>query len=119
MFITFLVVNFAVALMVGVMIVLPFRKPLLNLMRRRFSEEASVVWEKYLALAIIIIGITVGTRVWELEDYVPSVGSLELTSDLIAIEVYKTTIATLQIDAVLLFVVLVVAWVGSLISKRT
>ncbi len=117
MFIVFLIVNFIVALIVGVAIVLPFRKPILNLLRSRFSEEAAVVWGKYLALAIIIIGITVGTRVWDLEKFVPSTGGLELTRDFAAIEVYKTTIATLQVDALLLFVVLVATWVGSILKK--
>jgi len=118
MFISFLIANLLVAILVCAVIALPFRSSLLKYLKSRFSEEASVVWARYLVLAIFIIGISVGTRVWDLEKFVSSTDSIVLTPDLAALEIYKTTIATLQIVATLLFVILVVAWISSLIKKN-
>lgn len=118
MFISLLIVNFLVALLICAMIVLPFRGSLLKLLRRRFSDEASVLWARYLVFAIFTFSISVGTRVWDLEKFVLSTGGSVLTLDQAALEVYKTAIATLQINAILLFVILVVAWVASLIKSK-
>ena len=118
MFISLLIVNFLVAVLICAMVVLPFRGTLLKLLKRRFSEESAALWTRYLIFAIFTFSISIGTRVWDLEKLVFSTGGLVLTLDQAALEVYKTAIATLQINAILLFVILVFAWIASLIKSK-
>lgn len=122
MFITLLLSNFCISLMICLVTALLFSGLVGRYLKGSFGEDSSALWVRYLVFLIYIIGVSVGTRIWEIERYAarPEVGgkTIELTHDLMALEIYKTLLATLQIDAVLLFTFLLVAWIALVMKKK-
>jgi len=70
MFITLLIVTFAIAFTVSSIVVLVFAKPVNNILKRIISDKISQAWSRYLKFAIYITGISSGVRIWELEKYI-------------------------------------------------
>ena len=67
MFITLLVVTFAIALVISTVVVLIFGKPINKILARIISDQISKAWSKYLKFAIYVTGVSSGVRTWELE----------------------------------------------------
>lgn len=119
MFVTLLLANVAASLLVCLAITLVFYLPLARLLKSRFSEEAASVWMKFALFAVFAAGISVGTRIWDIERYADPRATGAISQDLIALEVYKTVIATLQVGALLLFVLLLVLALVRLAGKKS
>ncbi|MCM2358928.1 MAG: hypothetical protein NDI77_12320 [Geobacteraceae bacterium] len=119
MFIMLLVVNLSIALIICLATAAVFRKMLAGYLRNYCSEEGSSIWVKFMSFLLCIIGITAGTRIWEVERYLVNGRTVELSREQMALEMYKTLIATLQICALMLFVFLTCAWIASLIKKKS
>jgi hypothetical protein len=114
MFLTLLAVTFIIALGVSLIIVVVFGKPIDSIMRRIISDEISQAWVKYLKFAIIVVGVSSGVRIWELEKYItPPRGSdasaIILNRDRWVLEVYRTIIGSLEGAAWLLLVFFIFA----------
>jgi len=121
MFLTLLFVNFIVSLAVCFLIVWIFRKPVSRIMQRLVAEEISSAWTRYITFAIIVVGLSGGVRVWDLEKYIspPQRGGeiLQLTSDRWVLELYRTLFGTLQAAAWMLLVFFAFALIAYVIVR--
>jgi len=122
MFITLLIVTFAISIAVSSIVVLVFRKPIDKILVRIISDEISKAWSKYLMFAIYITGISSGVRVWDLEKYItrPMLEHAEivqLTTERWVLEVYRTVIGTLQGIAWMLLVFFIFALIAYVIVR--
>ena len=118
MFISLLVVTLFIALSVAVIVSWVFNKPVSNILNRIIADEISSAWVKYLKFAIIVVGISSGVRIYDLERYITpqaydkDAKILILTSERWILEVYRTIIETLQGIAWLLLVFFAVALIA-------
>ena len=121
MFLTLLVVTFAIALLVTFIVALVFRKSVAAILDRLLVRELSVAWQRYMTFAIYVVGISGGVRIWELEKYISprakDLPELQLNRDRWVLEVYRTVIETLQSVAWLLLVFFIVALVAYLVVE--
>jgi hypothetical protein len=123
MFITLLLVTFAIAFVVCSVVVLIFGRPINNILGRIIADKISKAWLKYLKFAIYVTGVSTGVRIWELEKYITGsrydaeVKVVELTRDHWVLEVYRTVIGTLQGIAWMLLVFFVFALIAYVIVR--
>ncbi len=122
MFITLLIVTFAIAIAVSSIIVRVFKKPIDKILVRIISDEISKAWSKYLMFAIYITGISSGVRVWDLEKYITKpmlehAEIVQLTTERWVLEVYRTVIGTLQGVAWMLLVFFIFALIAYVIVR--
>ena len=108
MFITLLIVTFAIASLVTLVVAIAFSKSIAKILERIFAEPMAVAWQRYVTFAIYVVGIPGGVRIWELEKYISPRSkdepALTLNMDRWVLEVYRTVIETLQSTAWLLLV---------------
>jgi len=120
MFLALLLVTFAVSVLVAVLVARFFTPPLDRILRRIIADDISSGWLQYLRFAILVVGVSAGVRIYELERYISperceeTARILTLTQDRWVLEIYRTVIETLEgIAWVLLwfFAVALVAYV--------
>lgn len=119
MFVVFLAVNFLVALLISLGIVLLFYRPALNFLKRHFHEESLILWVRLIMIGIVVFAIGLGTRVWDLEELIAPTGHFGLTRDQVALEIYNTIVATMQVTAFLLFVLLAIVGIAVAIKRKS
>jgi hypothetical protein len=123
MFLALLAVTLIVALLVSVAVALAFSKPLDSILKRIISDEISVAWLKYLKFAIIVVGVSAGVRIYDLEKYITPLRCekeeriIELTDVRWVLELYRTVIETLQGIAWMLLVFFVFALIAYVIVR--
>lgn len=126
MFITLLVVTFLIALAVSAGIARFFATPVRRILGHIVAEDITIAWAKYIWFAILVVGVSKGVRVWELERYItpmPAPMSTEqgsvlvLTRDRWVLEIYRTIIETLQGIAWLLLVFFVFVLIAYVIVR--
>jgi hypothetical protein len=121
MFITLLIVTLAIALATSLLIVSLFRAPIRAILDRVVSPELSGAWHRYLNFAIVVVGVSDGVRIWELEKYITArtkdMEPVVLNVDRWVLEVYRTLIGTLQGAAWLLLVFFVFALIAYVIVR--
>ncbi len=123
MFLTLLLVTFAIAATVSFLVVRLFESPIGRILERVIADDISQAWLKYLKFAMYVVGISKGVRVWELERYISpgrydeKAQILQLTSDRWVLEVYRTIIETLQGIAWMLLVFFVFALIAYVIVR--
>src|SRR5215208_793496 len=109
MFLTLLVVTFAIALVVSAGIALVFSKSLERILSRIVAADLASAWHRYLLFALYVVGVSGGVRIWSLEQYInprdPKSEPLVLNADRWTLEAYRTVIGTLQSVAWMLLVV--------------
>lgn len=110
MFLTLLLVTFAVSISVSLVVARMFAKPIDSILKRIIADEISAAWLRYMKFAILVVGVSTGVRIYELEKYIsPSrydkeTRILELTEERWILELYRTIIEALQGIAWLLLV---------------
>ena len=123
MFIALLGVTLLVSLVVSLIVVRSFSKPLDSILNRIIADEISSAWLRYLKFAIIVVGVSAGVRIYELEKYItPWRGDKEqrivqLTNDRWVLEIYRTVIETLQGIAWMLLVFFCIALIAYVIVR--
>jgi len=121
MFIYLLLVNFAFALLVCVILGWIFKRPIGAILQRIITEDIHRVWGRYMTFAIYVVGLSGGVRVWDLERYINPSGEnktiLELTRERWVLEVYRTLIGTLQSVAWMLLVFFIFALIAFVLVK--
>ncbi len=123
MFISLLAATFALALIVSFLVSYGFKNPVEKILNRIVSDEISDGWLKYLRFAILVVGVSSGVRLYELERYItPSLKAedaviLELTNERWLLELYRTVIQTLQGIAWMLLVFFVFALIAYVIVR--
>ena len=118
MFLTLLLVTFAVALFVSFVVARLFSASVRRILDRVVSPDLAGAWHRYLIFALYVVGISGGVRMYSLEQYInprdPKAPPLVLNADRWPLEVYRTVIEPLQSTAWMLlvaFVFLLLAYV--------
>ena len=123
MFLILLLVTLVVALGVSLVVVRAFTQPIDNILKRIISDEISSAWLRYLKFAIVVVGVSAGVRIYELEKYITpqrhdkEAQIIELTSERWILELYRTVIETLQGIAWMLLVFFVFALIAYVIVR--
>ena len=91
---TLIGLTFLSTLVVSAAAVALFWKPLTGILRTSLSEGAASLWSRGIGLGVLVVGISVGTRIWDLERY--ATAGIAVSSDQLVLEVYKSVIATAQ-----------------------
>jgi len=121
MFVFLLIVVFVVALAVSATIVVIFDKPIRQLLNKVIPEDVSSAWTRYVKLAIYVVGISGGVRIWALERYISKRSAtdelLQLSRERWIIEIYETIIGTLQSVVWLLLVFFVFSLIAYVITR--
>lgn len=129
MFYALLLTTLIIALATSVVTARFFDGAVRKILLRIVGEELAEAWRNYLRFAIIVVGVSGGVRLWELEKYIggarptgASGGTLELNGMRWTLEIYRTLIETLQSIAwmmLLFFLATMVAYViGKAIEQR-
>jgi len=125
MFIALLIVTFLVSLFVSFIVVRSFSTPLDSVLKRIITDEISSAWLKYLKFAIIVVGVSSGARIRQLERYISSWSEegeqhvVALNANRWIMELYRTVIETLQGIAWMLLVFFLIALMAYVIVKYT
>ena len=121
MFLALLFVTVVVAFAVSAVTALVFTKPLDSILKRIIADAISSAWLKYLQFAILVVGISSGVRVHDLERFLgPGAGSAQtsgLSLDRWVWEIYQTTIESLQGITWMLLVFFVFALIAYVIVR--
>ena len=124
MFLLLLFATFAVALGASFAVMWLFTKPIDSVLRRIIADEISAAWSKYMKFAILVVGVSSGVPVRDLERYVSAtLGGREVQSaaslgfDRWIFELYRAAIETLQGIAWMLLVFFVFALIAFVIVR--
>jgi ABC-type transport system involved in multi-copper enzyme maturation permease subunit len=123
MFLLLLFATFVVALAVSFAVMRLFTKPIDSVLRRIIADEISAAWSKYMKFAILVVGVSAGVQLRDLEKYInPTLGGREVQAaspgfDRWIFELYRTAIETLQGIAWMLLVFFVFALVAYVIVR--
>jgi len=122
MFITLLAVTFVIAFLVSLLVIYLFNAPVQKILNRLIEEAISTTWVTYLKFAILVVGISSGVRIWQLEKYITPLSAeggkvIELTQERWILEIYRTVIETLQGIAWLLLVFFIFALIAYVIVR--
>jgi hypothetical protein len=123
MFLGLLAVTLVVAASVSTIAVLVFSGPINRILKRIIADEISGAWLRYLKFAILVVGVSAGVRIYDLEKYITPMGCekgeriVELTRTRWVLELYRTVIETLQGIAWLLLVFFVFALIAYVIVR--
>ena len=121
MFLALLFVTVVIAAAVSGLTTWAFTKPLDSILTRIISDAISSAWLRYLQFAILVVGVSSGVRVHDLERYIgPSSVSTQtsgLSLDRWVFEIYRTTIESLQGIAWMLLVFFVFALIAYVIVR--
>jgi hypothetical protein len=97
MFPALLLVTLLLALAVSYLVTRAFTRPLESILNRIIGDEISSAWlSKYLKFAIIVVGVSAGVRIHELEKYITpfrydkEARIVELTRERWVLELYRT-----------------------------
>ena len=125
MFLILLLATLLVALTVSLLVVRAFAEPIGSILRRIIADEISIAWLRYLKFAIVVVGVSAGVRIYDLEKYISpqrhdkDARILELTSERWVLEIYRTVIETLQGIAWMLLVFFIFALIAYVIVRFT
>jgi hypothetical protein len=124
MFLLLLFATFGVALGVSFAGMWLFTKPIDSVLQRIIADEISAAWSKYMKFAILVVGVSSGVPVHDLERYVSAtLGGREVQSaaslsfDRWIFELYRAAIETLQGIAWMLLVFFVFALIAYVIVR--
>lgn len=100
MFLSLLAVTLAVALVLSLAVARGFRGPVSRILQRLVGEDLAPAWTRYVLFAVVIVGVSGGVRVYQLERYVTprelEAVPIVLNGDRWVLEVYGTVIGSLQ-----------------------
>jgi hypothetical protein len=110
--------NLGLSAAISLLAYLAFRHPLKLLIQKRFGEEASLIWARYILFLVGTMSVVIGTRIWDIERYATDKNNLVISGDLLVLELYRTAIATLACNATFSLVVLIIIWMASLARRK-
>jgi len=125
MFVVLFLVTFILALGIAGAIAWASREPIENILRHFFAPHLSAAFAKYFQLAIVLVGVTAGTRVRALQDYIsaPEYNKqamlAQLTQEFWVMELYRTVIATLEGILWLVFLFALIVFLVVVIIRRS
>jgi len=121
-FVLLLVVTLAISLLVALVVMFYFRKPVDKIFQRIIGEEIATAWRKFLTFALVVVGVSSGVNIWKLERFVQpeSEGVVRpvLSAQTWGLEIYRTVIQTLGGLAWALLIFFIIALIAFVIVKR-
>lgn len=123
MFLLLLIVTLLIASGVSYAVAKVFTRPLDAILKRIIADDISTAWLKYMKFAIMVVGISAGVRIHQLEKYITPMRwekeprIVELTFERWVLELYRTVIETLQGIAWMLLVFFVFALVAYVVVR--
>ena len=123
MFLTLLLVTFVVSVAVSLVVAWMFANPIDRILTRIIADAISAAWLRYMKFAILVVGVSSGVRVYELEKYISptrfdkDAKLLALTQERWILELYRTVIEALQGIAWLLLVFFVFSLIAYVIVR--
>lgn len=121
MFVTLVVVTFVVALLTAAAVVWGFSKPITRILQRIVAEDLAAAWSHYVRFAAMVVGVSGGVRIWDLEKYISPTENtpqpIALNSDRWILELYRTLIGTLESMAWMLLVFFVFALIAYVVAR--
>jgi hypothetical protein len=121
MFVVLFLSTFLLALAIAVTVAWATKEPIEAILRHFFAVHLSAAFAKYFQLAIVLVGVTAGTRVRALQDYIsaPEYNKqallAQLTQEFWVMELYRTVVGTIEgilwlvfLFALLVFLVVVI-----------
>ncbi len=123
MFLFLLFVTLLAAAAVSLAVMWLFTKPIDGVLRRIIPDEISAAWSKYMKFAILVVGVSSGVQLRDLEKYInPTLGGREIQSASLSFnrwifELYRAGIETLQGIAWMLLVFFVFALIAYVIVR--
>lgn len=119
-FITLLLPTFLVALLTSFIVARLFDRPIGVVLQRLVGDPLHLAWQRYVIFAIFVVGLSSGVELHKIEAYLQPIAPAPeapplppLNADRIALEIYRTVIATVQGIAwmlLLVFLVLLIAY---------
>ena len=123
MFLILLPVTLVIAFAVSALAARMFAGPIDAILKRIIADDISMAWLKYMKFAILVVGVSAGVKIYELEKYItPLRGDkdavvVRLTQERWVLELYRTVIDTLQGIAWMLLVFFVFALIAYVIVR--
>jgi len=121
MFLSLLLVTFAIALLVSFVVAKLFSASIRRILDRIVSPDLAGAWHRYLVFALYVVGVSGGVRMYSLEQYInprdPKAPALVLNADRWTLEVYRTVIETLQSTAWMLLVAFVFLLIAFVVAR--
>lgn len=102
MFLTLLAVTLLLSATVAWCVTWMFSKPIDRILTRIIADDISKAWLRYMQFAVLVVGVSSGVRIHELERYITASQWMDkaqvivLTTERWVLEVYRTVIETLQ-----------------------
>ena len=123
MFIMLLLVTFFLAFAVSSLVAKLFANPLESILNRIIDDPISIAWVRYMKFAILVVGVSAGVRIHELEKYITppqyndKLKIVPLNMERWILEVYRTIIESLQGIAWMLLVFFVAALIAYVVVR--
>jgi hypothetical protein len=124
MFVTLFAASFVLALALSITIAWVSREAIDSILRRFVADRAvRAGFEKYIRLAIVVVGISGGTRVRVLQEYLAASDlnkeamAAQLTQEFWALEIYRAVVGTLEAIALLLLVCIFLALIAPVVVR--
>jgi len=121
-FLLLLLVTLAVSVVVTVLVILFFRKPIDKMLLRVIGDEVAHSWRKFLMFALLVVGVSAGVSPWRLERFIQPEGESgvipALTAEQWGLEIYRSIIQSLGGMAWALLVFFVVVLIAFVIVRR-
>lgn len=124
MLLTLLAVTLVLAAGVSLIVAKAFSGPISQILDRIINDKISAAWVRYLRFAILVVGISSGVRIYDLERYITPYSrdlgaqAIDLNLERWVLEVYRTIVETLQGIAWMLLIFFVVALIAYVIVRR-
>lgn len=125
MFVVLFLGTFVLALALAATIAWASKELIVGILRHFFASHISVAFGKYLQLAIILVGVTAGTRVHALQEYIsaPEINKpgmlAQLTQEFWVMELYRTVVGTLEAILWLLLLFALVIVLAVIFNRKT
>jgi hypothetical protein len=121
MFLSLLAATLLIAAAVSMSVAAAFRKPIIRILERLVGSELAPAWGRYVFFAVVIVGVSGGVRIYQLERYLSEApqGSAPfvLDGERWVLEVYGTIIGSLQSMAWMLLVFFLVSLVAYVLVR--
>ena len=118
-----LLVTFFLAFAVSFLVAKLFANPLESILNRIIDDPNSIAWVRYMKFAILVVGVSAGVRIHELEKYITppqyndKLKIVPLNMERWILEVYRTIIESLQGIAWMLLVFFVAALIAYVVVR--
>ena len=125
MFFSLLFATFAIALVVALLVVKAFSRPVRAILDRIIDDSISMAWHRYITFAALVVGVSGGVRIYSLERYIQperqpegeAAAPLVLNAERWTLEIYRTVIECLQSMAWMYLVVFLFALIAYVIVR--